>query len=556
MKQISEVQGRILDDEELITTLDASRITSETINTRMRQSKITAKEIDDTRNDYRVVAKRGSVIYFVIADLSLIDPMYQYSLEFFIKLFKKRLESSEQTTDQKKRLQILVEDITKSFYINICRGLFEKDKLLFSFLLATKIKLADNLISNRLWNFFLRGPSQDPRESTDPLPSFMNEKVFKKVLSLAELSNVYRDLPGSLREKQDEWGKYLDSPDPWDIKLPVPFSGSVLDDYQKLLLIKTVKEEQLIPSIKHFIESFLGKMFIESPIFDPKASFEDSTCTTPLIFVLSPGADPIVYLMDLAKEKDMESRLKMLSLGQGQGEIAADWIKAGRRKGDWVCLQNCHLAVSWLSKLERIQESQVESETHSEYRLWLTSMPTKAFPVSILQSGIKMTNEPPKGLKANLGRTFNEIKEKDYESCEKPVEYKKLLFSLAFFHAVILERRKFGAIGWNIPYEWMNSDFETCQLQLKMYLDEQPEIPYKALNVLLAEINYGGRVTDDKDMRLIKALLSKYFTPKVMQDKYFFATSETYHTPYELSLDNVKVLFYFIIYSNGVPAYL
>lgn len=99
-------------------------------------------------------------------------------------------------------------------------------------------------------------------------------------------------------------------------------------------------------------------------------------------------------------------------------------------------------------------------------------MPTEKFPVPVLQSGIKLTNEPPKGLKANLNRTFNDIQDKDYDSCTKPAEFKKLLFSLAFFHAVILERRKFGPIGWNIPYEWMNSDFETCQSQLKMYLDE------------------------------------------------------------------------------------
>ena len=68
--------------------------------------------------------------------------------------------------------------------------------------------------------------------------------------------------------------------------------------------------------------------------------------------------------------------------------------------------------------------------------------------------------------------TFNEVTPEDYESCTKPREYKKLLFALAYFHAVILERRKYGAIGWNIPYEWMNSDFVTSKTQLKMYLDE------------------------------------------------------------------------------------
>jgi dynein heavy chain len=114
------------------------------------------------------------------------------------------------------------------------------------------------------------------------------------------------------------------------------------------------------------------------------------------------------------------------------------------------------------------------------------------------------------------------------------------LFSLAFFHAVILERRKYGAIGWNIPYEWMNSDFETSQLQLKMYLDEQPVIPYKTLNYLIAEINYGGRVTDDKDVRLITALVMSYLNPEVMKGNYSFSSSGVYHNPSDLELEKVK----------------
>lgn len=170
---------------------------------------------------------------------------------------------------------------------------------------------------------------------------------------------------------------------------------------------------------------------------------------------------------------------------------------------------------------------------HADYRLWLTSMPSPVFPVPVLQGGLKLTNEPPKGLKANMHRSLTDIGEERYESNSKGREYKKLLFALAYFHAAILERRKYGAIGWNIPYEWMNSDFKTSELNLFMYLEEQPEVPYQALNYIVARVCYGGRVTDDKDVVCISAMLKKYFTAEIMNDNYKLSKLETYYAPPE-----------------------
>jgi dynein heavy chain len=83
------------------------------------------------------------------------------------------------------------------------------------------------------------------------------------------------------------------------------------------MLIKQLREEKLMQGIKEFVKSELGEKFIESPPFDLQGAYNDSSSTTPIIFVLSPGADPITYLIGLAKSKNMESRLKILSLGQG-----------------------------------------------------------------------------------------------------------------------------------------------------------------------------------------------------------------------------------------------
>ena len=128
-------------------------------------------------------------------------------------------------------------------------------------------------------------------------------------------------------------------------------------------------------------------------------------------------------------------------------------------------------------------------------------MPSPNFPVPVLQNGIKVTNEPPRGLRANLMRTFLDLSSEDYESCLKSAVFKKLVISTAFFNANILERRKFGAVGWNIQYEWMNSDLKALMTTIRLYIDEQDEVPWETLNVQGSEIIYGGRVTDLWDKR-------------------------------------------------------
>eukprot|EP00741_Cyanophora_paradoxa_P024436 tig00022075_g23593.t1 len=551
-KQLKEIEDKILqllaaagddilDDDNLINTLSDSKVKSTEINQQVEAAEKTAKEIDIAREGYRSVAIRGSILYFVVADFAVVDPMYQYSLQYFTQLFNQCLEKAERSTDLQTRLANLISFMTDYIFANICRGLFEKDKMLFSFMIAVQIHRQAGNIAADEWSFFLRGGqglldahSHGPNPSEKWLPS----KVWAELQNLSTLPS-FKGLVDSIINDNEMWRSLYESDTPHQDLLPGQWNEK-LSDFAKLLILKVMREEKLVFGLPLFVSRALGASFIEFPPFDLETSYNASANRTPIIFVLSSGADPTTYLLNLATKRSYGDRLKIISLGQGQGPIAEALIEAARKNGDWVCLQNCHLAASWMPALDRLLEQMQQMDVHDDFRLWLTSMPSSAFPVTVLQNGIKLTNEPPKGLKANLQRTFLDMDESVFESCSKPREWKKLLFGLAFYHACIMERRKFGAVGWNIPYEWTQSDLQVSIQMLKMYLEEQAEVPYVTLNYVTAEVNYGGRITDMWDQRCAKSILANYYCEDILTDSYAFTDDGIYRAPPEGDLKSFR----------------
>ena len=94
---------------------------------------------------------------------------------------------------------------------------------------------------------------------------------------------------------------------------------------------------------------------------------------------------------------------------------------------------------SWMEDLDKIVLSFKENadRIHEDFRLFLTSMPADYFPVSVLQNSVKLTTEPPRGMKANLKRTWANLNQDFINDCTKPEIWRKLLFSFSFFHANI-----------------------------------------------------------------------------------------------------------------------
>ncbi len=346
LKMLATSEGNILDNEQLVNTLQQSKLTSGMISERVKEAEETEKQINVAREGYRVVATRGSIIYFVVADLALIDPMYQYSLSYFQSLFNYCIDVSQKSSVLEERLKILMSFITEFMYTNVCRGLFEEHKLIFSFLIVTSILRDANDISPAEWNFFLRGGRGDPNRAKNPDPNVFSTAVWEMCIAL-QYSGIpaFEGLCGDIAADIAAWTKWIKAEKPHTEPLPEPWNLT-LNPFQRLLAIKVLREEKVMFAIADYIRAKFGQQYTESPPFKLADVFKDTSSTTPIIFVLSTGADPTSILLRFSEERKYSDRLHTISLGQGQGPIAEKLINMAMKKGDWVCLMNCHLVAA------------------------------------------------------------------------------------------------------------------------------------------------------------------------------------------------------------------
>ncbi len=479
----------------------------------------TKKSIGEKREQFRSVATRGSVLYFSIVEMSLVNCMYQTSLAQFVELFLKSMEVAEKASVTAKRVVNIIDSMTYLVYRYVNKGLYERDKLLFVFCCAVKIFVTAGLFDSSEMGLFLRGGAALDIAAVRKKPSWMSNESWLNVVAMSEALPSFKSLPEGIFRNEAEWKRWYDHNEPET--LPIPDLEAALAEnketgpWRRLLLIRSLRMDRTLLCVRQFIRACeqLGERYVE-PVTDTiEMIYDDMVPHVPVIFLLSTGADPTDSIEQLCKKK--KQSIVCVSLGEGQEPVAQKAMNAAAVNGTWVLLQNCELGLDLMDKMEDIMIKMKDTQ-HADMRLFITALPSPEFPLGLLQMSTKITNEPPAGMRAGLLRSYTVMVDQDrLDRIDNPV-WRQLVFAMCFQHSAVQERRKFGPLGWSIAYEYNNGDLSACLLYLEKHIYNGP-ISWPTVQYIISDCQYGGKITDNMDRRCFGTYTSQWISARVLQ---------------------------------------
>jgi dynein heavy chain len=577
LDKLANAQGDVLEDTELILSLEDAKRTSDEVREKVEIAKQTESIINRTSEYYRPCAVRGSLLFFFLMDLQKIHSFYRFSLESFVSVFTRAIQSSRHrpassrkssvshvsspagsTTlsrrqglsrdfdasssaggdetgsqngddatelsvrDLEMRVDLLTKTVSKSVFAFASRGLFDQDRLTAATMLCLTILRRSGALSSVEVDLFVQGSMHaNPPPLPDQQKSWLSETSWSQLKQL-ELSipTGFKSLTASIEQEALSWKRWIGEEKAESCDLPRSIKD--VSPFHKLMLLRILRPDRLCQGLSLFVSSKLGPEFVERAPFDIDKLYAESSNSTPIFFVLFPGVDPTPLVENLAKRLGITNgKFINISMGQGQEQIALNALSTAAKEGGWIMLQNIHLMQSWLKQLERALE-QID-DPHPEFRCFLSSEPPplplmEVVPESILQKSVKIADEAPQDIKSNLRRAWSKFSQRSIEESAKPREFKACLFGLCLYHSLIIGRKKFGPQGWSRSYPFNDGDLEFSASVIANYLRKYESVPWPDLRYIISEIVYGGSITDALDRRTNKTYVDGLIVPELLSN--------------------------------------
>lgn len=359
--------GSILDDEAAISIVQESKRLSAEIVEKNKGIALAQEKLDEARDAFHGTGLYAAMLFFCVQDLHALDPMYLFSLDWFVSAFVSSIRSAPRSDDMAVRLEGIRSELLWNIFEAVCMGLFARDKLTFAAIIALKViqrhegsDTAPAATPEQIRYLLTGGQSvaKHPREAEPPRAG-VSSAVWVRCCRLSAVLPRLEKLPDAIAEDPASWSAALEAMTEACSELPKGFldGAAPLTVWERLLVVRALRPDLTVRATRVLVGDILGDRFAEPPPMDMQHVFAHSSATRPMLFLLAPGLDPIQSVWQYAERMGIKKRVVSVSLGQGQGAKAEKVLVPGARDGDWVVLQNAHLSPSWLPWLERFVRS-------------------------------------------------------------------------------------------------------------------------------------------------------------------------------------------------------
>jgi dynein heavy chain 2 len=462
LEELAETTGNILENVTLFNSLEETKTKSIEISSSLQQSSKLKENLEKERNVYHPLAAIGTKVFLQLQNMKNLNNMYCFSLKEFTKVFKTNLKVGKDLSDTKQFISEVGKSLFKCTFTRFSYAMQKKDKLAFALYLTTCIP---GVYQENEYDFIL--DRIEVNETKISLPSWANESSLSQ---LCKFNTIFPSVVKNLKFEKDEWRQWYSATE-CERSFPTTI---MLRPVQRLMMIKIFREDRLLNALEEFACQSLGMNNINEIASSIPAIYAlEQSSETPLLFITSIGSDPSKEIEEFANVTVGKEKFYQISMGGGQNEIALKTLQECAEKGEWVCLKNLHLVPNFLTQLEKTLNNTTLSEG---FKLFLTTEEHPKFPVVLLETCFKLSYESPPGLRMNVERVYSAITPSQMKQMSP--EESRLTFLLAYFHALLQERRDYIPQGWSKFYEFSLSDFKSGNLIMETIMTEHKNVDW------------------------------------------------------------------------------
>uniref|UniRef100_A0A1B0CJW6 Cytoplasmic dynein 2 heavy chain 1 n=1 Tax=Lutzomyia longipalpis TaxID=7200 RepID=A0A1B0CJW6_LUTLO len=493
LQELSTAQGDILKNEKLITSLNAVKESSESIDASLKESTAVRKKLMEDYSKFRCLCAKSSNFFIGIARI------YPLSVNLFSDLFTETLGQAVDYDEE-----IIFSQLVHRVYMNLSRSVSKQNYIQLA-LHVCKNAFPEK-VPEREWELFITNFISTEDSAGYDFPEWLKKELIPKLTTLRSSHvKLYEVLQ---LDNRDLWTNFMGGS---RTELPVGVS-----DFQRILVTQILRPDLMVQTIREAVARILGfnTMSVIQPSMEQLA--QEAKSDKPILIISSSGTDPSKDLSGYVTEKMSPEKFIEISMGKGQEQSSLQAVRRAAESGSWVCLKNIHLLPKWIKSLET---ELAALSPHKDFRLWLICESTADFSEAFVSRCLKLLFELPNGIKFKVQRLL-----KQWESLmtsKRDPRLVKLFFTLLLLNGVLQERRNYIPQGFTKWYDFSDSDLRAgvdCMRWMETTFAVKMEWPI--LHGLLDCVAFGGRIDNVQDHQVLLHHLEDFFSDALLTSRW------------------------------------